>query len=78
LRGETRDHRDDVMAGLAHFRSLRTERWKLIENTSEITELYDMREDPDETKNLADQNPQKVKEMKKRLNQRWLERNGNW
>jgi hypothetical protein len=37
-----------------------------------------MREDPDETKNLADQNPQKVKEMKKRLNQRWLERNGNW
>ena len=69
---------NDVLASLAHFRSLRTQRWKLIENINDLAELYDMQEDPNETRNLVAECPEKVGKMKKRLSRRWLEGNGDW
>jgi arylsulfatase A-like enzyme len=41
-------------SGLAYLRMVRTERWKLVKHFHEnlMDELYDLKNDPDETKNL--------------------------
>ena len=45
-------------------------------NINDIPELYDMRNDPDELHNLAEEKPQERQKMNQRLNRRWLE--GEW
>lgn len=44
-------------------RALRKGDWKLVANHGLAPELYNLAEDPTETKNLATQNPAKVKEL---------------
>jgi len=58
-------------------RTIRTERWKLIKTldksfweTPEI-ELYDMKEDPDETENLASERPEIVDKLELKM-ERWV------
>jgi len=58
-------------------RAIRTEKWKLIKTldkafweTPEI-ELYDMKENPEETKNLASEEPEIVDELELKM-ERWL------
>jgi len=58
-------------------RAIRTEKWKFIKTldkafweTPEI-ELYNMKEDPEETKNLASEEPEIVDELELRM-ERWL------
>src|SRR6266542_1400128 len=50
--------RDSVFLSYRHFqRGVRTERWKLIKynvNRQQTTQLFDLREDPLETRNLAE------------------------
>lgn len=58
-------------------RAIRTERWKLIKTLDPAfwetpeTELYDMKSDPDETRNLADEMPDVVDDLELRM-VRWL------
>ena len=69
-------HRDNAMSQLRGFASLRTESHKLILNWNSQTELYDLIEDPDECRNIADQAPDMVKQLRHQLQQRSLE--GGW
>ena len=76
LRGERAEHRDEIVSSLGHFRCVRSRDWKFVDNINDIPELYDMRNDPDELHNLAEEKPQERQKMNQRLNRRWLE--GEW
>jgi uncharacterized sulfatase len=61
LRGEKVAWRDTIFGqydlhngGLAYMRMIRTDQWKLVRHhfTNGLDELYNLTEDPDETKNL--------------------------
>lgn len=55
------------------YSSIRSGEWKLIYNYEDHSiELYDLKEDLGETKNMAELNPQKKKELYKRL-MKWLD-----
>ncbi|MDE0672269.1 MAG: sulfatase-like hydrolase/transferase [Caldilineaceae bacterium SB0662_bin_9] len=69
-------HRDNAMAQLRGFASLRTDTHKLILNWNSQTELYDLVEDPGECHNIADQEPNLVNHLRGQLQSRSLE--GGW
>jgi arylsulfatase A-like enzyme len=61
--------RDEIVYGIEPFRAtVRKGDWKLVWHTTlpSKVELFDLRKDPAETTNLAEQNPQKVEELKRR------------
>jgi arylsulfatase len=76
LRGQQAEHRADVVTAIRNFRSIRTQRHALIENENDLTELYDLKADPQELENVAPQRPDLVRELSWRLRQRFLE--GRW
>ena len=47
LRRETETHRSETVSALRNFRCIRTATHKLIENYNDVTELYDLENDPD-------------------------------
>jgi arylsulfatase A-like enzyme len=62
--------REEVVYNVELFRgAVRRGDWKLVWRTTlpSKTELFDLSKDPYEKTNLADQNPQKVQELKKRV-----------
>jgi arylsulfatase A-like enzyme len=64
--------RDTVITGWGEHGAVRTPEWCYIGRWSQgapFNELYDVRRDPDELHNVADQNPNVVKELKARLKQ---------
>ncbi|MHB0935930.1 MAG: sulfatase family protein [Armatimonadota bacterium] len=73
LRGETDAHRPDCAAALRTFRCLRTDRYKLVRNINDVTELYDLTEDPNELHNIANEHPELVRDLDKRLCARFME-----
>lgn len=73
LAGHQSTHRTDTISGLYNFRCIRTERYKLIENYNDRVELYDLQEDPHELHNIASAQPELVRMLTKRLDQRLLE-----
>jgi len=76
LRGETQTHRDDALSMLRGFQCLRTDTHKLIVNQNDCVELYDMEHDPDETNNIAEGNPDKVADLRRRMQARMVEGKG--
>ncbi len=53
--------------------ALRSGRWKYLEGTTDGTrELYDLQRDPDERRNLVDEQPERADELAARL-AAWLE-----
>ena len=76
LRGESDDHRVDIVSALRNFRCIRTVRHKFIDNYNDIPELYDLEADPDELDNIADDDPETVRRLRRRLNARFIE--GEW
>ena len=67
-----RDHAYHVYPKRKMGRAIRTERYRLVEWSGEsgtVMELYDMQQDPAETVNLAQQQPEIVKELKRILAQ---------
>jgi choline-sulfatase len=73
LHGETEAHRTEAVSALRHLRCIRTGRYKLIQNYNDVDELYDLESDPEERDNIADQEPELVRDLQRRLNERFLE-----
>jgi len=64
LSGEPRDSRDYFISGNGEqFRMFRIGDWKIVRANNEDWELYNMEEDPTETRNLAGQQPGKLNEI---------------
>ena len=76
VRDPDKPHRDNTMAQLRGFASLRTDTHKLILNWNSQTELYDLAADPEECHNIADQASDLVTHLRHQLQQRSLE--GAW
>ena len=76
LRGETDQHREEVLSSLGHFRCVRTREWKYVDNAGDCFELYHMVSDAVESCNVVEEQPQVATEMAQRLKRRWLESGG--
>ena len=71
LRGETEIHRSETVSALRNFRCIRTATHKLIENYSDVTELYDLENDPSELHNIASSERKIVRTLSGRLGRRF-------
>ena len=45
------------MTALTNFRCLRTATTKFVDNSNDLPELYDLAHDPEESHNIAGENP---------------------
>ena len=82
LRGESDTHRPDCFSHFRGFQVLRTQTHKYIFNEDQTPELYDMENDPGETRNLlhGDDVSEEVNtlagKMRARLGERWVGAHG--
>jgi choline-sulfatase len=76
LRGDSTEHRTDIVTAYRSFRSLRTRKYAFIDNYSDVAELYDLESDPQEQNNIAPLHPTLVQDLGQRLNHRFME--GRW
>ena len=76
LGGTCGTHRTETVSALRNMRCIRTMQYKLIQNVNDTDELYDLQSDPDELRNIAQQDPEIVKELAARLQERMIE--GQW
>lgn len=70
LRAEATTHRSDTVCTLRNWRCIRSESHKLIQSYNDLNELYNLREDPQETRNLIHEQPEIAKALAKRLQER--------
>lgn len=63
----TNVHRDFITVANHDSTCIRTDRYKLIQNIGDIPELYDMETDPMETSNIAECQPEIVKQLGRTL-----------
>lgn len=73
LHGKGGTHRKDIVTCGENFKCIRTDRYKYIDNINDIPELYDLLKDPEETNNIAAEHPSLVKDLSKRITQRFLD-----
>ena len=71
LGGRVESHREDCTSEIRGFRVLRTERHKLVDNVNDVTELYDLVDDPHETRNIASDDPATVRALQRRMTARF-------
>jgi choline-sulfatase len=71
LRREREAHRTEIASSGKHFRCIRDGRYKLIENDQDVTELYDLEQDPEELHNIAASRPDLVRSLGARLRERF-------
>lgn len=76
LEGRSDEHRTETVSAFRKFRLIRTHEHKLVENYSDVTELYDLKNDPDEQTNIADAQPEIVDQLTTRMKKRFSE--GMW
>jgi choline-sulfatase len=76
LAGRREEHRTETVSAIRNFRCLRTRQVKYVEHLNDRDELYDLEEDPDELVNLAEAQPERCRELSRRLQARFLE--GQW
>jgi len=76
LRDPAVSHRTSTLASLAAGRCVRTPRHKLVLNQNDVTELYDLEQDPGEQHNLASERRELLSEMKSLCGSRLKE--GQW
>jgi arylsulfatase A-like enzyme len=72
-RGEGDEHRDEAISVIRRFRLIRTRTHKFIDHYNAGVELYDLANDPAELHNIADDNPDLVAELRRRLLDRTIE-----
>jgi arylsulfatase len=63
FKGETRQEPDYFISGLDAFRMFRSGEHKIVRMNGGAWELYNIKEDPSETENLADSQPEVVKQL---------------
>lgn len=76
LEGQTDTHRSGCVSALTNFRCIRTAEHKFVESYNDKTELYDLRNDPDEQVNVIDDHPEAAGQLRRQLNERWNQ--GAW
>jgi arylsulfatase len=76
LRNQAITHRDSIISAEYNYRCYRTDRYKLIENSNDMSEVYDLQTDPHELNNLAESDPALLKSLTKGLADRFNE--GGW
>ena len=76
LKGETIEHRDHVLTIERPFEAIRDHKWKFVRTHNDLSELYDMEEDPLELNNLIKENPSKARELSSIMTQGFME--GKW
>ncbi|MBN1641374.1 MAG: sulfatase-like hydrolase/transferase [Anaerolineae bacterium] len=76
LYGVSETHRSETISAIRQFRCIRTERYKYVENYNDLSELYDLQEDPHELQNLGAGEPAQARKLAARLHQRAAE--GKW
>ena len=67
LHGETETHHTETVSALRNFRCIRTATHKLIENYNDVTELYDLENDPSELHNIAESEREIARTLSGRL-----------
>jgi choline-sulfatase len=73
LEGTTDTHRTETVSAFRGFRLIRTPDHKLVENANDVDELYDLRSDPDEQNNVAEEHPAVVSRLSARMKERFRE-----
>jgi choline-sulfatase len=76
LRGEMDAHRTETVSAIRNFRCIRTRTHKLVANDNDIVELYDLKDDPEELRNIAGDQPELVRTLTQQLAERFAE--GKW
>ena len=71
LHGETETHHTETVSALRNFRCIRTATHKLIENYNDVTELYDLENDPSELHNIAESEREITRTLSGRLGRRF-------
>ena len=71
LNGNTESHRDNTVSRIHNCTCIRTETHKLIESSNGFIELYDLQDDPDELDNIAEDNLERVGELRALMNSRY-------
>ena len=71
LAGERTTHREEAASALREFRLVRTAERKLVAHHTGEVELFDLESDPDELENLADERPEEVAALRRRLRRRF-------
>jgi choline-sulfatase len=64
-------HREEAVSAIRNFRLIRTQDYKLIQHENDITELYDLRNDPDELHSVSKDHPEVVRDLQSRLGPRF-------
>ena len=77
LRDPSQGHRDEAVSVIREWQCVRTDRYKLVRNLNDITELYDLKEDPREQNNIHDEvwenNPELIRDLVGRIRARHVE-----
>lgn len=73
LWGKQDTHRESIVSADGAMRCIRDHRYKFIANHHDIDELYDLREDPNELRNIATVQVVLAKKMRRQLHERFLE-----
>ena len=76
LRGQREVHRTETIATEEGYRCLRTAEYKYTETIGDLTELYNLKSDPDELNNIAEDEPEVVHTLSRRMKERLIE--GKW
>ena len=71
LAGERTAHREEAASALREFRLVRTAERKLVAHHTGEVELYDLVNDPDELENVAEDRPDEVAVLRRRLRRRF-------
>ncbi len=71
LTGERSTHREEGASALRQFRLVRTAEYKLVSHETGETELYDLKNDPEERENVAAGRPDTVRKLRRRLRRRF-------
>ena len=71
LRNDKETHREETVSAIQNFRLIRTHEYKLNQHENEVTELYDLKNDPDELKSVTSERPDVVQNLAQRLNRRF-------